>query len=314
MPILSPGKGMSKDALPSTVGWTDWAVQLLNGPQATIGVTEIAMKESAGGPSVIGGGQGYQYRTTSNPAATWSADNTVFDGAPGTGRDAQSGYVDTCSFCYSWPTKKLIKRISITGSGAANASALGYAFKVSSDNRATWSVVGLSSNVSSWGAGVTNDFDFDPLAWVPGTGRSFASFWRINPTTGLAGYPGPQIGNMALATSPAGPTICTTGVPICNAFGDYGGTITGQRPALAFDGNAQTVYSAGAGGGFLGWAFLTPVNPVELRITDLDWGTAGAVTAFTLQWSNDLFNWTTVLNISGLTWGGGNETKSWVIP
>lgn len=320
MIIAIPNPGIIATARPSgpiaAPASQDWALQMLNGPQATLALYEIEMMETNVGANVATGGQGYQRYTTNHAFNTFSADNQLFDGNTSTGRNVVDRQVDLCAFAYHMTTPRIIRRFRVRGHpSSGDSSPFGLLAMVSYDARATWNTVGIFAE-TSWPSATWKTWDYDPLVWLNGLGRNSARAWRVVVNAWQAGLSQPQIGDLAFAETIGGPTLCTGGAAICSAHAGTQGTLPSPRPDLAFDGDNRTVWG-GTGnnitGQRLGYAFQVAVNAGALRMKNLDWTANGSPTNFDVQWSADLQSWTTAVNISGLSWSA-NETKAWTIP
>lgn len=298
----------------SVQAFSDWGVQILagwsTGPTASVGDIEMALV--AGGANAAVGGVERNRRTSFNPTAAFVTDTRIFDGDLSTARDTQAAFEDSTLFAYQFTTPVTLREVRIASPFGAfgTRGPLGFLVVRSFDSRVTWVPVALFSTPNTWSAGEVRAFPFDPTAWVPGTGRNAARAWRVV-ANGWPSGSNPRIGDVAFAAAPGGPTLCVGGSAIAAGNG------FSQNPNLAFDGNVTTFWNGiGAAllGQRLGYAFLTPVNVVELRLRAPATLFSSMPTTFDVQWSNDVINWTTALTVTGAPGWSASELRTYAIP
>jgi hypothetical protein len=281
----------------------DWAVQFLSSRDDGK-INNIQMASSNGGANLCTGGQGRERRTTGNNTDVYANNNGAFTSIP---RNASLD--DFFDFCYTFPAAQVIREIKVQAQTGSLGTPLSGLVKVSYDNRATFVPVYLFSTPDTWTNSEIRTFQFDPQVWLAGTGRNFARGWRIVINDWVS-FNQPYIGNLIFAGTAGGPTLCTGGAVISHR------TYVGD-PNLAFDGNISTFWQGTQIrllGQRLGYGFTTPVNVAEVRLQATSADFAGTPSAFDVQWTNDFYNWTTALSVSGSTGWTSGETRSWTIP
>jgi len=110
------------------------------------------------------------------------------------------------------------------------------------------------------------------------------------------------MGEMALAATPGGATLCTGGTAIASG---------GSPAANAFDGSLVTYWKAQfVANSWVGYRFTTPVSPQELRITYPTTTVGQYPIALSLDYSANGVTWFMFAAFDDTTWVN-SQTRSW---
>lgn len=165
---------------------------------------------------------------------------------------------------------------------------------VASDDAVTWYVVQPFGVPAAWSGSVSQTFDVTALSGAN------HYLWGLLVDNGLFNFK--QMSDVAFAASAGGANISN------NPFlaGSNNTANSSNLPSMAADSNLTgTQWSSAAAGGAFRWfyAFTTPQNPAEVRVTVGN--TTYAPTSILVQYSDDAVNWTTARAFTPAAWTVG---------
>ena len=137
-------------------------------------------------------------------------------------------------------------------------------------------------------------------------------FWRINIASNVYDAYG-SIAEIAMATATGGVNACTGGTPI--ESGEYG---SGYTASMALDGNPATYWLGGSGfpewwGYDFGGGNAVAITEVSITARN-DGYPSTAPGSWTLDWSDDGWNWTTSEAFTSAPWANGASQTFDVTP
>ena len=269
---------------------------------------ELIFAATPGGATLCVGGSG---RT--NVGSPGSLDN-LFDGNAGTFyRGTLNAWnIDRTRLGYGWgaPVAPREMRWQSTTNSADNARhcPLG-GVVLGSDDETNWHVYAIAPPaLPTMSVGTVRSIVIPPAPIDLPNIRANARGWRIAVSAINGGWK-QAINQLVFAATPGGATLCTGGGPISSY------SRTDASVFNAFDGNPAGADAGGNTGYYpwrIGYVKATPFGAVsEVRITATS---TFAPAAFTVDWSVDLWNWTTALSVTGQTGWGSAETRSFALP
>ena len=131
---------------------------------------------------------------------------------------------------------------------------------------------------------------------------TIARYWRLNITA--TGGQTPVVDSMQLRNSASGPNLSVTGSGTASASSVNAGTGLNVA-ANAFDATGAYWQSNTTSTGWLQWDFGTYVDINHLTLVNFSGTTTYNITAGTLDYSNDLSTWTTLITLSAMNAGVG---------
>lgn len=272
-------------------------------------VNELEFASSPGGANLCSGGTGRRWL---NIYTNYYENNgTPFNGNTDDSVLTGGLYIthSLVAYSYSFATPVAIREVrAICGPSGTPTDLPNCLILQCSDNLTSgWETVNVASDVSAWTTSKTKVFSFPGM--IPASsGRSAARAWRMHGTTINGGSSGLNVMAehyaFAFAKTVGGANAAIGAHP-------YGGRVGNGGYFNLLDGNNTThglVGRADDNDGFnLGCIFDEPTDMAQFRLTPRN----GTVKDFTVQYSNDLWTWTTVLTVTGNTTGTDGVEQSW---
>lgn len=272
-------------------------------------VTELEFASSPGGANLCSGGTGRRWFNIY--ANSYETNATPFNGEANSSVTTASLFIthSRVAYSYSFATPVAIREVrAICGPSGDPTDQPNCLILQCSDNLTSgWETVNVASDISAWTTSKTKVFSFPGMISV-GSGRSQARAWRMRGTTIFYGDGGLNVQAehyaFAFAKTAGGANEAIGAHP-------YGGRVGGGGYFNLLDGNNTThgtVGRADDNDGFnLGCIFDEPTDMAQFRLTPRN----GLVKDFTVQYSNNLWDWTTVLTVTGNTTGTDGVERSW---
>ena len=272
-----------------------WRIMPLGNEWDAMWLAEIEMAATAGGTDLCTGGTPFH---SGGPGTLAN----LFDNNTGTSYQTGQYEVTTYSFGYEFATPVSIAEVRLTAESTRGPAApTSFAVQSSTDGGSTWKTYALHTGLTAFTNGQQRSFSVGTTAFPTGIGRTNARGWRIVPSATVS-FSWSQLGEIIMATTAGGATVCTGGGYIAN-----GSTYAfGRLPANAFDGNTSTQWQIARTPGCIGYAFNSAKNIVEMRLTIGTADTGGAPADFTIEYTEDFTTWTTISTVTGQSgWSSG---------
>jgi hypothetical protein len=305
--ILGGGIGTTIARLATSGTATIWRMQMVAVTPAAVSFLGLEMASSPGGANLCVGGT-----PSGGPEdGTFVAAN-AFDQNNGTRWSGSFNLVAGNWLQYEFTSPQTITEVRITTRNDAFFTDAPTVFAIlSSNDGVNFTFVQLVRIGSAW-----TQFEQRAFAITPtpiSNIRANASIWGITVTDSADGNV-LYMAEMILATSIGGATIVSGGFPFHTTAIN-----NSEASSNLFDGT-NSLYGgrsfASVPAHSVGYVFASPVNPVELRLTAASVFSLETRMAkdFTIWWSANGYDRTTVATVAGQTGWSSGETRAFTIP
>lgn len=292
---------------PAAAPATRWEIFVLGGASDLASIAMLEFAETPGGPSLCVGGTAY--------GISFVTPNNAFDGVPTTYSAANTYYGARLGYIFTSAVLPTEVRLTARSDAFFHQTPLIFVVR-RSDDGTTWISTDMIT-AADWTA--SSQSQAFPVSGVElSSGRANARAWALF-VTELTDGPSPdnlRCGELVLAATPGGPTICVGGA----AISSKALSLANGSPRL-IDGSAAVPYrSAGSWTPpwIAGFGRATPgLAPVEVRYTAEQTSVAGDLLdhpgAFEIRWTANGVDWgPTDIVVDRVGWTNG-ETRTYPI-